>query len=95
MKRNLKINNMPTYENDNQVQVKSQLQKNPDEVGACWRKVNDRGIEYLSLKLEIDGQTFNLKGFLNSAKSDGDARPDFIIYKSKNINKNKEVNGNK
>ncbi len=69
-------------------------QKSPDEVGCCWLKQNDRGLDYLSLKVEINGAEYNLKGFLNSAKaSESDSRPDFILYKSKNIKK--EINGNK
>ncbi len=69
-------------------------QKSPDEVGCCWKKLNSNGLEYLSLKIEINGIEYNLKGFLNSGKAhESDSRPDFILYKSKNIKK--EINGNK
>lgn len=80
---------MPSYENE---QPKPQFVKNPDEVGACWEKFNDKNIEYLSLKVELDGKTYNLKGFLNG-RATNENHPKFIIYLSKNIKK--EVNGNK
>ncbi len=73
-------------------------QRHPDSIGACWRKINDRGVEYLSLKLESDkldlnSEFINVKCFLNSEKVDGDQKPDMICYLSKGIKK--ERNGNK
>lgn len=70
-----------------QVENKRIINRHPESIGACWRKFNDKNIEYLSLKIEINGITHNLKCFLNSEKRDGDLKPDFICYKSKNIKK--------
>ncbi len=89
---------MPTYENETGRAIAEQNNrhtktKNPDECGAIWVKLNSNNVEYLSLKLELDGKTYNLKGFLNSAKSEGDNRPEYIAFKSKNIKK--EINGNR
>lgn len=73
-------------------------QRHPESIGACWKKINDRGIEYLSLKLESDkinleSEFVNIKCFLNSEKVEGDQKPHLICYLSKGINK--ERNGNK
>ena len=90
---------MPTFENShsNNEQYKEQpnFRQNPDAIGACWKKRNDKGIEYLSMKIDIDGTTHNIKCFFNGDKVEGDKRPDFIVYKSKNIVKNKDINGNR
>ena len=63
------------------------MQNNKDTVGAVWVKKNDKGVNYLSIKFEIDGVVHNIKGFLNGEKLDGDTRPDYILFKSKNIRK--------
>lgn len=96
---------MPQYENEQPISnlrptyLSSKppfQQKSPDEIGACWSRFNDKGIEYLSIKIEIDGVPHNLKGFLNG-KATHENHPKFLIYKSKNINKhqNKEMDGNR
>ncbi len=69
-------------------------QKSPDEVGAIWIKTSSTGADYLSMKLNLDGKEYNIKGFLFSGKQNKDDRkPDYIAYHSKGINK--ERNGNK
>jgi hypothetical protein len=76
---------MPTYEDDN-FKPKHQA-KSPDECGAVWLKYNGNKVEYLSMKIEIDGKTHNIKAFLNSAKrDDDDNRPKWIAFKSKKYN---------
>jgi uncharacterized protein (DUF736 family) len=77
--------NKPQYQKSN---------RNPESVGACWIKQNGNGIDYLSMKIELkNGEVLNIKGFLNSEKVTGDAKPEYILYPSKGIVK--ERNGNK
>jgi len=70
-------------------------QRHPESKGAVWIKQNSAGVEYLSIKLELnEGEVINLKAFLNSDKrSPDDAKPTYILYESKGIIK--ERNGNK
>ena len=64
-------------------------QKSPDEVGAVWIKTSDKGVEYLSIKLEEDGEVRFLKAFLFSGKSHkDDNKPTYILYKSRGKNNN-------
>jgi uncharacterized protein (DUF736 family) len=76
-------------------EFKQNKQRPPDNLGAIWKKINDKGVEYLSLKIELDnGTIINAKAFLNSEKRDSNSqKPDYILYKSKNIKK--EVDGNR
>lgn len=68
--------------------------KSPDEVGAIWINESSSGAEYLSMKLNLDGKEYNIKGFLFSGKqSKEDKKPDYIAFLSKGIIK--ERNGNK
>ncbi len=92
----------PTFEDNEpsnltpkpQKEFKQPRQKSPDECGAVWLKYNGNNVEYLSMKLELDGEVYNIKAFLNSGKVDEqDSRPKWIAYKSKNILK--ERSGNK
>lgn len=87
---------MPEYEQSYESNLRPKVetvnkpvkkQKSPDILGACWMRENDRGVEYLSIKLELNGETLNIKGFLNSEKNPNDNRPQYILYKSKNIKK--------
>lgn len=61
--------------------------KTPDEVGAMWYAENKRGVGYFSMKLNIDGKELHLKSFKNGAKRKGDRKPEYIVYFSKNGNK--------
>jgi len=58
--------------------------------GAAWIKKNDKGVEYLSIRLNDNVKGGNYKAFLNGAKEQGDNKPDYILYESlsgKNNNK--------
>ena len=70
---------------------KPKYQKNPNEVGCAWEKFNDKNIEYLSIKLELDGKEYLLKGFLNSGFDPqiSPNRPKYLVFKSNCLNKKK------
>lgn len=64
------------------------------EVGCCWVRKGKNDINYLSIKLEINGKIHYLKGFLNARKTDSpddENKPTYIIYKSKD-NRTNEIN---
>ncbi len=90
---------MPNYEMDTQSNLRPVIntnklpEKNKDSIGACWIRENLNGVEYLSMKITIDGVVHNIKGFMNGEKMDGDHKPEYLLFKSKNIRK--ETNGNK
>lgn len=78
--------------------------KHPNSVGALWIRESETGSEYLSLKIEkskiqellkSDGDLINIKGFYNGSKNEGDDRPNFLLFPSKNKSTHKEINGNK
>ncbi len=72
-----------------------QKTKNPSEVGCIWKKFNQNNVEYLSIKLELDGNEYFLKAFLNGNKSNdnpNDRRPNWILYKSNPKNNNYDEN---
>ena len=89
---------MPDFENeqpDNNLNHRSSnykktnnkpfISKNPDSVGACWVRENKNGVEYLSMKIEVNGVELNFKGFLNAEKLESDNnKPKFLIFKSLN-----------
>ena len=56
-----------------------------DETGALWIRTNDKKVQYFSIKLNIKGEEINLKAFRNGKKQEGDKKPDYIIYQSKNV----------
>ena len=66
--------------------------KNPNEIGACWVKISPKSNqEYLSIKLELDGQEYFLKGFLNG-KFQNERQPKYLLFKSNPQNNNSEDN---
>src|SRR5260221_10301771 len=68
-------------------------QRHPNSLGAVWLKTNNRGVEYLSMKITLDNKEYNLKCFKNSEKqSEEDSRPSYIIFESKGILKERDGN---
>jgi hypothetical protein len=68
--------------NENQ---KPKYQKNPNEVGCIFLKKSVQSEkEYLALKLELDGQEYYLKAFLNSGydAKESPNRPKYLVFKS-------------
>jgi hypothetical protein len=61
-------------------------QKMRAERGVVFTRVNDKGVEYLALKIEVDGKDLYFKGFLNSGWDEvvHKERPKFILFESEN-----------
>jgi uncharacterized protein (DUF736 family) len=59
----------------------SEQVKNPNRIGACWKKVADTGT-YLSGQIEINGEKININIYTNKFK-EKETQPDFVIYKQK------------
>lgn len=53
-----------------------------NEVGALWNRQSSRGLDYLSGRLTINGETFEVVAYWNSHKQDGEKTPDLRLYKS-------------
>lgn len=53
-----------------------------DEIGALWNRQSARGLDYMSGRLTIDGQTYDVVAYWNSHKQDGERTPDLRLYKS-------------
>lgn len=70
---------------NNNTNNKPKYQKNENEIGCAFSKSNDKGAEYLSIKLTIDGEDIYLKGFLNGGWSEESNRPKWLIFKSNSI----------
>lgn len=60
----------------------SDYKKDPLDIGALWVKTSGRG-DYMTGKLEIDGQTINVVCFKNDRKQPGSKQPDWRVMKSK------------
>lgn len=60
--------------------------KNKSEKGAVWSRTNDKNVEYLAIKIDINGETHYFKGFLNSGwdEEQNAGRPKFILFESQN-----------
>lgn len=64
----------------------NKYKKNENEVGCAFLKYNDKNNEYLSIKLNLNGEDIYLKGFLNSGWSEENSnRPKFLIFKSNSL----------
>ena len=72
----------------------TRYKKNPNEVGVVFSKINDKGIEYLAIKLNLNGKDIYLKGFLNSGWDDTENshRPKFLVFPSNNSSKKPNYN---
>lgn len=83
MRRNITKKYM-TNENNNK------YKRNNNEVGAVFVKENDNNVEYLAIKLNLDGEDIYLKAFLNSGYDPSDEqkknRPKYLLFKSHNGN---------
>lgn len=53
-----------------------------DEIGALWNRQSARGLDYMSGRLTIDGQSYDVVAYWNSHKQDGERTPDLRLYKS-------------
>lgn len=56
-------------------------EKNPDEIGALWKKTSAKS-QYLSGSLEVNGQKINIVCFLNTRKQK-ESQPDYRILISR------------
>ena len=52
-----------------------------DKIGALWQKSSDKG-DYFTGEVEIAGTKQRIVVFVNGYK-DSDAKPDYVIYKSR------------
>lgn len=57
----------------------TETEKKSNNVGAIWEKKTKAGDDMLSIKVEIEGKTYNLTALQNSYKEDGDKRPNWNI----------------
>lgn len=50
---------------------------------SIWKKISQRGSEYISGFVTIDGKEYKLVAFANKFKSENEKRPDYISIEKK------------
>ena len=71
--------------NNNNNSNKGKFEKNPDEIGAIWKKISKSGSVFYSGYVEVNGEKVQLVLF-PSSKEEDDRIPAFRILKSKEFN---------
>lgn len=65
------------------------MNKNKSEIGVIFSRLNEKKVEYLSIKLHKipQGSTLHFKAFLNSGWDENEHkdRPKFIIYEPQTL----------
>ena len=68
------------------------MDKKSKNIGAIWEKKTKAGADMLSIKVEVDGKTYNLTALKNGYKEGVAKRPDWNILPPREMSNKPPVN---